>query len=46
MVHGTITDVACCAVCTAISLKTQNNNDDKLKFNVLRGLLHHNYTIL
>ncbi len=31
---------------TAISLKTQNNNDDKLKFCVLRGLLHHNYTIL
>ena len=24
----------------------KNNNDDKLKFNVLRGLLHHNYTIL
>ena len=26
---------------TAISLKMQNNNDDKLKSCVLRGLLHH-----
>lgn len=31
---------------TAISLKTQNNNDTKLKTCVLSGLLHHNYTIL
>ena len=31
---------------TAISLKMQNNNDAELKFCVLCGLLHHNYTIL
>ena len=31
---------------TAISLKTQNNDGGKLKFCVLHGLLHHNYTIL
>ena len=36
----------CFMLAMAISLKTQNNNDDKLKFCVLRGLLHHNYTIL
>ena len=39
--HGVVFSFA-----TAISLETKNNNDSKLKFYVLRGLLHHNYTIL
>lgn len=33
-------------ICHGNIFGNENNNDSKLKFYVLRGLLHHNYTIL